>query len=292
MAAKIRPVGRIFAFCTYSSSFECALTLYMCKCNSDIKSTPCNGEVHSPSPRGWIEKMKKPFSIENFNLRLKKPFSIENFNLRLKSWKFQPCHWGSFFWSQGPRIFGALEAKTRKMRIVSPFTRKIGLQSLRPQMPDIEETRKTAEEGAERVTVKQPKNSRKNSRNTQKIGLFFGSFGCFSGCFSAVLPWPTRSPFRLFFGCSQCRAFGTSVGGRRDCKNRGLRKSAARKRRKLGKCERRKRGKCRKRVWLALRWLALGSVHRRVLRRHLVRVSVGWGFLEGFLEGGGAIEGA
>ena len=84
-------------------------------------------------------------------------------------------------------------------------------------------TLKTAEKGAEWVTVKQPKNSRKNSRNTRKTAekhskqLFFGCFGCFSGCFSAVLPWPTRHPFRLFFGCLQCRAFGTSVGGRGDC---------------------------------------------------------------------------
>ena len=38
----------------------------------------------------------------------------------------------------------------------------------RCQMPDIENSRKTAEKGAERVTVKQPKNSRKNSRNTRK----------------------------------------------------------------------------------------------------------------------------
>ena len=90
----------------------------------------------------------------------------------------------------------------------------------RCRMPDIENSRKTAEKGAEWVTVKQPKNSRKNSRNTRKTAvfiafrLFFGCFGCFSGCFSAVLPWPTRHPFRLFFGCFPCRAFGTSVGGR------------------------------------------------------------------------------
>ena len=64
----------------------------------------------------------------------------------------------------------------------------------RCQMPDIENSRKTAEKGAEWVTVKQPKNSRKNSRNTRKTAkkqskqLFFGCFRCFSGCFSAVLP--------------------------------------------------------------------------------------------------------
>ena len=35
-------------------------------------------------------------------------------------------------------------------------------------MRDIENSRKTAEKGAEWVMVKQPKNSRKNSRNTRK----------------------------------------------------------------------------------------------------------------------------
>ena len=34
-------------------------------------------------------------------------------------------------------------------------------------MPDIENSRETAEKGTEWVTVKQPKNSRKNSRNTR-----------------------------------------------------------------------------------------------------------------------------
>ena len=48
-------------------------------------------------------------------------------------------------------------------------------------MPDIEDSRKTAEKGAEWVTVKQPQNSRKNSRNTRK---------------TAVL-----TVFQLFFGC-------------------------------------------------------------------------------------------
>ena len=56
-------------------------------------------------------------------------------------------------------------------------------------MPDIGNSRKTAEKGAERVTVKQPKNSRKNSRNTRK--------NCQNGCFSGV----SALFFRLFFGC-------------------------------------------------------------------------------------------
>ena len=49
----------------------------------------------------------------------------------------------------------------------------------------------------------------------QSKQLFFGCFGCFSSCFSAVLPGPTRHPFRLFFGCPGI--WHTSVDGRRDC---------------------------------------------------------------------------
>ena len=47
--------------------------------------------------------------------------------------------------------------------------------------------------------------------------VFFGGktavFRVFFGCLTGT----PRHPFRLFFGCFQCRAFGTSVGGRRDC---------------------------------------------------------------------------
>ena len=58
--------------------------------------------------------------------------------------------------------------------------------------PTLKTAKKTAEKGAEWVTVKQPKNSRKNSRNTRKTAekqskqLFFRVFRLF---------------FRLFFGC-------------------------------------------------------------------------------------------
>ena len=85
------------------------------------------------------------------------------------------------------------------------------------QLPDIENSRKTAEKGAEWVTVKQPKNSRENSRNTRKTAekrskqLFFGVSAVFRLLYRDPLP------FRLFFGCFQCRAFGTSAGGRGDC---------------------------------------------------------------------------
>ena len=54
-------------------------------------------------------------------------------------------------------------------------------------MPDIENSRKTAQKGAEWVTVNQPNDSRKNSRNTRK---------------PAVLTVPAAFPavFRLFYG--------------------------------------------------------------------------------------------
>ena len=101
--------------------------------------------------------------------------------------------------------------------------RYLSLQSLRPptcQMPDIENSRKTAEKGAEWVTVKQPKNSwkkrPKHPKNSQN-SCFSGVSAVFPAVFRLVLLRPARRPFRLFFGCFQCRAFGTSVGGRREC---------------------------------------------------------------------------
>ena len=88
----------------------------------------------------------------------------------------------------------------------------------RCQKPDIENSRKTAEKGAEWVTVKQPKNSRKNSRNNRKTAetpekqprssktaekqskqLFFGCFGCFSGCFSGCFTVTHSAPFSAVF---------------------------------------------------------------------------------------------
>ena len=79
-------------------------------------------------------------------------------------------------------------------------------------MPDIENSRQTAEKGAEWITVKQPNNSRKNSWNSWKAAVL-----TVSATFLAVLPWHL---LRLFFGCFQCQAFGTSVDGRRDCNPR------------------------------------------------------------------------
>ena len=82
-------------------------------------------------------------------------------------------------------------------------------------MPDIENSRKTAEKGAEWVTVKQPKNSWKNSRNTRKTAetlskqlfrewcffLFFcGAVWRFCGVF-AVFSWRFRAVFVTFSSC-------------------------------------------------------------------------------------------
>ena len=86
-------------------------------------------------------------------------------------------------------------------------------------MPDIENSRKTAEKGAEWVTVKQPRNSRKNTRNTRKTpeNSQNSCFSGVSGVFPAVFRLFYRDPLGTLFGCFQCRAFATSVGGRRDC---------------------------------------------------------------------------
>ena len=77
-------------------------------------------------------------------------------------------------------------------------------QLQRCQMPDIENSRKTAEKGAEWVTVKQPKNSRENSRNTRKTAVLtvFRVFRPFSrlvfGCFTVTHSAPFSAVFRLF----------------------------------------------------------------------------------------------
>ena len=106
----------------------------------------------------------------------------------------------------------------------SAIANRRDLQSLRPptEVPNARQpknSRKTAQKGAEWVTVKQPKNSWKNTRNTRKTAVLT-VFGCFSGVFPAVFRLLYRDPLGTLFGCFQCRAFGTSVGGRRDCKPR------------------------------------------------------------------------
>ena len=71
-------------------------------------------------------------------------------------------------------------------------------------MPDSENSRKTAEKGAEWVTVNQPKNSRENSRNTRKTvkTAVFRVFRVFSrlffGCFTVTHSAPFSAVFRLF----------------------------------------------------------------------------------------------
>ena len=77
-------------------------------------------------------------------------------------------------------------------------------QLQRCQMPDIENSRKTAEKGAEWVTAKQPKNSRKNTRNTRKTAVltvfrvFRVFFRLFFGCFAMTHSAPFSAVFRLF----------------------------------------------------------------------------------------------
>ena len=85
-----------------------------------------------------------------------------------------------------------------------PWTCNLCGHLQRCQMPDIETAEKTAEKGAEWVTVKQPKNSRKNSRNTQKttvLANFLGAYlvlqACISFCSVSHKKWRT-SVFALF----------------------------------------------------------------------------------------------
>ena len=91
-------------------------------------------------------------------------------------------------------------------------------QLQRCQMPDIENSRKNSRKGCRvghgKTAEKQPEKHPKHPKNSQN--------GCFSGVFPAVFRLFYRDPlgtlFGCFSGCFQCRAFGTSVAGRRDCK--------------------------------------------------------------------------
>ena len=60
-------------------------------------------------------------------------------------------------------------------------------------MHDNENSRKTAEKGAEWVTAKQPKNSLKNTRNTRKTVK--------TAVFPAVFRLLCRDPLGTLFGC-------------------------------------------------------------------------------------------
>ena len=83
----------------------------------------------------------------------------------------------------------------------SPYCYDLCGHLQRRQMPDIENSRKTAEKGAEWVTVKQPKNSRKNSRKTVKTAVFwvFRLFSrLFFGRFTVTHSAPFSAVFRLF----------------------------------------------------------------------------------------------
>ena len=85
-------------------------------------------------------------------------------------------------------------------------------------------TLKTAEKQPKRVPSRSRQNSRKtvrtNSRNTRKTikTAVFRVFWLFSQLFSAVFAVTHSAPFSAVFRLF-CRAFGTLVGGRRDCKS-------------------------------------------------------------------------
>ena len=73
--------------------------------------------------------------------------------------------------------------------------------------------------GHGKTAEKQPEKKPKHPKNS--------CFDCFSGVsavFPAVFRLFYRDPLGTLFGCFQCRAFGTSVAGRRDCKQRGCKK--------------------------------------------------------------------
>ena len=67
-------------------------------------------------------------------------------------------------------------------------------------MPDSRKQPKTAEKGAEWVTVKQPKNSRKNTRKTAVLTQN-SCFSGVSGVFPAVFRLFYRDPLGTLFGC-------------------------------------------------------------------------------------------
>ena len=83
-------------------------------------------------------------------------------------------------------------------------------------MPDVENSRKTAEEGAEwghgKTAEKQPEKQLKPRKKKTAVLTVFRVFVCFPAVFRLLY----RDPLGTLFGCFQCRAFGTSVGGRRD----------------------------------------------------------------------------
>ena len=89
----------------------------------------------------------------------------------------------------------------------------------RCQMPDIENSRKNSRKGCRvghgKTAEKQPEKHPKHPKNSQN-----SCFSGVSGVFPAVFRLFYRDPLGTLFGCFQCRAFGTSVGGRRDCKAR------------------------------------------------------------------------
>ena len=85
-----------------------------------------------------------------------------------------------------------------------PCSTMLAISAAIYKLPNLENSRKTAEKGAEWVTAKQPKNSRKNSRNTRKTDVMTVSavfrlfFGCFTGTLSGTHSAPFAAVFQLF----------------------------------------------------------------------------------------------
>ena len=106
-----------------------------------------------------------------------------------------------------------LQKRPRSLVAQKNYDRPGQLQ--RPRTPDLENSRKTAEKGAEwapgKVPGKQPEKAEK-----QLFCMLRVFFRLFFGCFPGTSPGPTRHLFRLFFGCFQGPAFGASVAGRAD----------------------------------------------------------------------------
>ena len=69
-------------------------------------------------------------------------------------------------------------------------------------MPDIENSRKTAEKGTEWVTVKQPEKHPKHPKNS-----CFDCFSGVSGVFPAVFRLFYRDPLSALFGCFSSAVF-------------------------------------------------------------------------------------
>ena len=94
-------------------------------------------------------------------------------------------------------------------------------------MPDIENSRKNSRKGCRvgrgKTAEKQPEKHPKHPKNSH-FDCFSGVSGVFPAVFRLFYRDPLGTLFGCFFGCFQCRAFGTSVAGRGDCNTVDLRR--------------------------------------------------------------------